>query len=248
VLQQRVDAAERGGARAVLDAVAALQRRAADHGFRVSRRASKISGGGDGLFLTGTAKQGDVVALYPGRYFPPPPLWAVSSDGPGAITCPPLDGDTGSFDSALGDNSYCLHVYPFGGFLDAVDGHSFEAIHPFALGHLANHPEAGQPPTVTTVTFLWRHVALIQDQRARADMQLAPASYPVPNEMKAGFWFLDPATGEPVDLVPTVHSHLLVGCALVALTDLGGRGAPEEMTLDYGLKPPFPPWYHAVAP
>ncbi len=243
MLQHRVDAAERGGARVVLEAVASLQRAAID-GFRVSRRASKIAGGGDGLFLTGTAKLGDVVALYPGHYTPPPPLWAVSSDGPGVITCPPLDGDTGSFDSALGDNSYCMHVYPFGGFLDAVDGRRFAAIHPFALGHLANHPEAGQPPTVAAVAFLWRDVALIQDRSARADMQTL---YPVPNEMKAGFWFLDPDTGETIDLVPTVHSELLCGCALVALTDLGG-GGEEEITLDYALQPPFPPWYHAVAP
>jgi hypothetical protein len=240
---------------AVHRAVAALQQRAADDGFRVSRRASKIAGGGYGLFLTGAATRGDVVALYPGRYYPPPPLWAVSCDGPGAITCPPLQGDTGSFDAAIGDNSYCMHVFPHGGFLDAEDGHRYAARHPFALGHLANHPPAGQRPNVAVVAFLWRDVAEVQDRNQRAETH--QYLHPVPNEMKAGFWFLDPATGDAVNLSPTVptHAELLCGCALVALDDLeggshdseeGSSGPGIEIILDYALQPPFPPWYRAV--
>ena len=168
-----------------------------------------------------------------------------------------MASDTGSFDSALGDNSYCIHVYPHGGFIDAIDGHKFEDLHPFALGHLANHPGAGQRPNVRAVTFLWRDVALIQYPSARSNMQPAPdcaaSLYPVPNEMKPGFWFLDPptATGEPIHLVPAVHAELLCGCALVTLTDLGSQSMleeEEELTLDYALQPPFPPWYRAVAP
>lgn len=245
--------AARADAHVVHRAIAVLQQRAAHDGFMISRQASRIAGGGDGLFLTGTASRGDVVALYPGRYYPPPPLWAVSCDGPGVITCPPLQGDTGSFDAAIGDNSYCMHVFPHGGFLDARDCHRFAAWHPFALGHLANHPEAGKLPNVAAVAFLWRDVAEVQDQSLRAGAH--QYLHPVPNEIKAGFWFLDPATGDAVSLSPTVptHAELLCGCALVALDDLegggtegGSSGSGIEITLDYALQPPFPPWYRAV--
>lgn len=230
---------------ALFASVAAIQWRESNVSFQVARRRSLVTGAGDGLFLTGSARKGTAVALYPGAYRPPPPQWAVHSDGSSVITSPPLTSDQGSFDESLGDNAYCMQILPYGGFLDGQDGHEFEKMHPFAVGQFANHPPKGIRPTVYALPFLWSDIAqLLNDAGRDTDTDTLPR----PNYMRGGFWFIDPATNHQVDLVPEspAHDSLLCGCALIAASDLDGGQRGLEITLDYALQKPFPPWYSPV--
>ena len=120
----------------VVGAVELAHRRA---DFGVQRRQSAIEGGGFGVFMQGRAGPGVAVVLYPGRYTPAPPSWAVTIDGR-------VDYDD--------KKSYIINARHTGGFLDGFEVE--EELHkgnPYAIGQFVNHPRAGGLPNVVPVDF-----------------------------------------------------------------------------------------------
>jgi len=107
------------------------------------------------------------------------------------------------------------------------------AASPYAVGQLINHPSRGVQPNVDWQEFRWD-----------VDEDL-PA-----NRLHRGLWYIDPATGEPVDMpsrpAPDGRSRIpLPGVAIVALRDLA---VGEELHMNYRINPPYPPWYSPVEP
>ncbi|KAG1670942.1 hypothetical protein FOA52_011377 [Chlamydomonas sp. UWO 241] len=83
-----------------------------------------------------------------------------------------------------------------------------------------------------------------------AAAQLLPlpllARFHIPNQRLSGFWFVDPTSGETVDLPPASVSEAVAigegvsGIAVVAMVDIP---AGSELLLDYQLiGPPWPAW------
>ncbi|CAE8666655.1 unnamed protein product [Polarella glacialis] len=100
---------------------------------------------------------------------------------------------------------------------------------PYAVGHFVNHPSEGVQPSVGWQEFRWED----------SDAEIAA------NRLHRGLWYMDPCTGEPVNMPWEGGSVKVprVGVAIVALRDI----APgEEIYMDYKLSKPHPPWYSPV--
>ena len=170
--------------------------------FEVQKRRSAIEGGGFGVFLRGgPVAAGTAVVLYPGRYTPPPPDWAVTIDGPCVITVPADNEDE--------KKAYTISLRNQGGFMDGFEVE--EALHkgnPFAVAQFVNHPRAGVLSNVFPVDFAWDPAAV--------------AAALLPNAFDTGFWFADPGTGDPVPIIPA--GIPLCGLSFVAMRQIEVSG------------------------
>ena len=128
--------------------VAQLRNNAAAPRARVA--ASLLIGAGRGVFAARRIGRDEVVTLYPGYYYPPPPVFAMS----------PLDGTPALQVSDINDSLLHASAYKMscslGGFIDA----SREEVDliPHAVGHIVNHSASKKNATVES--FWWRDVGL----------------------------------------------------------------------------------------
>mmetsp|Transcript_74822 Transcript_74822/g.171477 ORF Transcript_74822/g.171477 Transcript_74822/m.171477 type:complete len:255 (-) Transcript_74822:306-1070(-) len=200
---------------------------------------STVSGGGEGLFARRDIAKGELVALYPGLYTPPCPLWARGLGLEPALDVPGADAEfRAHWRRSIGDHSdgaYVLCLNHTGGHVDAapkvleflkearpdLDYHQ----NGWAVAQFANHPPRGRPVAVEFLDF-W-----LSDEHAPT--QWTPMSGIAPGSP----WVLDfeEARVTYLDCAP-------VACAcFFALRDVA-QG--EEMFFDYRMQPAKrPEWY-----
>ncbi|KAJ8904032.1 hypothetical protein NDN08_000562 [Rhodosorus marinus] len=187
--------------------------------FALHVRPSTIPNAGNGVFLSGHADPGDLVALYAGVYFPPiPPENFASSHQYSApvgrsITTIPLEEELYTINLEGGG---CINAY------DASNriGRN-HTDNPYAVGHMINHPQDRVVARVVPATFVWP-----DEYRKNA-----------PNKLHDGAWFVDAATLRPVKIPEDLP---LRGVALIASRTIEDG---SEIFLRYNCKRPFPDWY-----
>ena len=222
--------------------------------FELKVQPSTIPDSGNGVFIDGRAQTGDVLALYPGVYKPPPPLWTINHiDGSPSSAVrihewAQLTGVHPAIDRGHTDSAYVIHCNRNGGYLDAVNG-SYEF--PLVVGHIINHPNDAKQVNVEAVDFLWRDViescskdgttqAPAQEQKDNIDSSLHNFIRSV-NMIGEGFWYIDPDTQEVVTL-----SDNCAPCAGMAIVAKRPIKSGEELYMDYRYDPKsksLPPWY-----
>lgn len=184
--------------------------------------------------------EGTVVALYSGVYFPLVPLHArAAARGDGVVTdvlrLSRLWG-YGAVEESLVDvsyeeaSSYWLILEVFSGVMDGFRADQRVGCKsPFAVGQLINHPRRGVRPNVDWQEFRWPDAA-------------GPG---VANRLHRGLWYMDPATGEAVDM-PGQASELRVPLPGIAIVATRTLRPGEELFMNYRFNPPYPPWYSPV--
>lgn len=111
---------------------------------RVEVLQSTLPGANCGLFSARSCNKGALLTLYPGFYYPPPPLFVVSSvDGLPATRITDLNA------ARLSGSAYIMSC-SYGGFIDASREGVADAR---AVGHVANHSLTKINARVET--FLW---------------------------------------------------------------------------------------------
>lgn len=225
--------------------------------FALCVRDSGVSG--RGVFLDhGVSPKGSVVTLYPGVYYPPPPLWAIGSQDTAS-------GDIVSslslrLDDTTKNNDYLISLEATGGAIDAYTYQRLGTEAAFAdlpllhcCGHLLNHPNAGQHANCDVVDFSWKEV--LGDDKGDLGESLRPERV---NPIASGLWVIDAVTSQrhytdgtasaadaPNTLTAVTSPRPpLAGLAIVATRPIK---AGEPLLLDYKLRPPHPPWYTPAA-
>lgn len=190
-----------------------------------------------GVFVRGVIKKGEVVALYPGIYYPPLPLYALG------VT----DGSCGESANLVRhmweDNVYCINLPDIGGYIDGdLDNKKsmIESPSPYAVGHKINHPDKFNIPNVSTFEFLWRDA--FDCGKGCGGMSFDTFLSFSPNKMGVGPWFVDPTTHEVITIENAPTKPPLPGLALIALENIEDG---KELFLDYQLGPKNRPvWYY----
>lgn len=197
--------------------------------FLVEVKPSSVNGAGRGVFATENVPKDSVVCLYPGIYTPPLPAHASIDDGShyvGNITAPS--------GGPISHNAYILNLQAVGGFLDgnALVGNDGRVLDrdSISCGHLVNH-RSTSGANVRVLSFRW-------DSLPTLDASI------IPNDTRCDGapWYLDGNSGQMVrfDRSSTNNQRdLLCGAALYTCRPVR---TGEELYLDYGLKPPYPPW------
>lgn len=209
------------------------------NGFCLRVAASSVENGGYGLWVSGEAALGDIVALYPGvaytvqyhRRIPGYPSVALSN-------CHLIS----RYDNVI------IDAKPWGkrNFSATFEAEKYsnraEAAllqlrqnNPFAVAQWCNHPPKGVSPNVVTASFDWipgySKGSLIDTREYFPVVQYGP---------------LHEQREEGVDQPPITQDILVSGLALVALRDIKN----EELFLNYRLNPnsinSLPDWYHPV--
>jgi hypothetical protein len=220
--------------------------RRTDLSFSLSVRTSSIPGSNKGVFLSGCAKKGTILALYPGIYYPPLPICAVGSAD-------------GSFSNSVSDvrhmgqtNEYIIHLNQSGGYLDGKDIEK-HTTNPFAVAQMVNHPSPSFHPNVISFDFHWEDVYNLCSSSGRLDQKNLIQSYSeylniLPNRFGSGPWYVDSSTDEVIlindgsgggEAGPPCH---LAGLAYMALEDI-----QDGVELFFDYKYPSharPSWYH----
>lgn len=111
---------------------------------RVEVRQSTVPGANRGLFATRRCTKDALLTLYPGFYYPPPPLFVVSSVD-GLPATPIIDLNA----ARLSGSAYIMSC-SYGGFVDASREGVADAR---AVGHVANHSLTKTNARVEA--FLW---------------------------------------------------------------------------------------------
>lgn len=191
--------------------------------------------------MSGNVTKGTVVALYPGVYYPPVPVYAIGA--PDGSYCQTASLVRHMWD----DNVYCINLIDVGGY---VDGHIVGDKHKslssslsgFSVGQMINHPSKAHSPNVTTFEFLWSDVYEAAEVKTADNLSLAEFLALVPNRMGEGPWFVDPSTNEVVKIGEGSVQPKLAGLAMVALDDIADG---SELFFNYKLGPKDrPDWYH----
>jgi hypothetical protein len=175
---------------------------------------SLIPGAGLGVFATNRIEANEILCFYPGVYYPPAPVWAVTNPMgvPAVILSSPVD------------ESYTINCSTFGGLIDASGCRNSG---PYTAAHLVNHPAKGMKANVTERDFKWCDVVDSHDQE-------------VFNSVAKGPWFADPMTGECHDHTRFSCMNLAGMCFLSTSVIM----ANEELYFDYKIHKSFRPnWY-----
>jgi hypothetical protein len=206
--------------------------------FSLSVQTSSIPGSNYGVVLSGFAKKGTILALYPGIYYPPLPICAVGSAD-------------GNFSNSVSDvrhmwqtNEYIIHLNLSGGYLDGKDIKN--QINPFAVAQMVNHPSPSFHPNVISLDFHWEDVYnLCSGQLANKNIFQSYSQYVslLPNQFGNGPWYVDSSTDEVIMINdgagPPCH---LAGLAYMALEDIQDG---VELFFDYRYPVNArPSWYH----
>jgi hypothetical protein len=186
---------------------------------------SSVLEGGSGVFATQDIRRGELVTLYAGIQFPQPPLKPNpnpdSLSGKAQILIPDLE-----------TNDYIINLSETGA--GYIDGHNAD-VSSLHCGQIVNHPPSAIQPNVDMIEFLWKSVAVQQQQqKGEEGLIMVKERAKRINSLYQGPWFVDEMqrrvhTPSPRD--PQYWS-LLAGCALVASRDLAEG---EELWLDYQL-------------
>ena len=208
--------------------------------FTLDVRESSIRNANKGVFVRGHVTKGDVVALYPGVYYPPVPVYAVgAADG---SYC-----ETACLARHMWDDSmYCIDLSDIGGYIDGKNiTEEFSSLSSFAVGQMINHPNPLQHPNVTPFDFHWEDVYNARNIDNNYDITLEEYLGKVPVKLGRGPWFIDPITHEVVNIGEGSSDIQLPGLAMVAKEDICDG---SELFLDYKLPPSNRPlWYHEPA-
>lgn len=177
-----------------------------------------MQGAGNGVFATTPIRRNTPVVLYPGIYYPPPPLFAVAAaSGEPAVNIGV---------SLLHNTSYLIHCGTTGGDIDASTCLE-QLCHPLAIAHFVNHPPSSIAPNVEKIEFFWSDL----HKHTNTDLQSYHHAVIKINRIDTGPWFFNPNTGEVENYVPDCAR--LVGCAFVTTRDVA---VGEELFFDYRLK------------
>lgn len=199
--------------------------------FSLEVRKSTIINAGYGVICKGFIPENSLVALYPGKYYPQAPVYAVmNSAGDHLVQSEFLRQLNETMDS-----SYQIHCNHHGGF---IDGKSAVCLNSYCVGHLINHPPPQLYPNVRPVDFVWNDLTNASDEKSD-DMIYGRLINPIGH----GVWYIDPTTNDIVHL--TNYSEPLVGLALLATRDINDE---EELLLNYNYDKytATPSWYHRV--
>lgn len=208
---------------------------------------------GRGVFLEcDSVPIGEVLTLYPGVHYPPPPLWATfgSQDTPTAV----ISSASLRMEDTTKNNDYLITLEATGGCLDGFEFRATRGIGEIPLelccGHLVNHPNAGEEPNCDVVDFTWREVLGDWDDDGDQLLELSEHL----NPLAPGLWVIDAVTTQHYHTDGSTSSTnassssagalmprpVLAGLAIVATKPINHH---DQLLLDYKLQPPHPPWY-----
>ena len=166
---------------------------------------------GLGVFSHGSIQKGDVVALYPGKYYPPLPVWAVTSS------------DTSSGVLLTNErlkctqNNYIIHCNEIGGFIDGSAGAvPANLASRYAVAQLINHPAQTSLPNVWAFSFNWNAVVDLVGVHQSFAINVRQLASQI-NTVGEGPWYLDVVNGAIMDIPP---SHPWAGICFIALDDI----------------------------
>lgn len=208
------------------------------HSFSLSVQTSSIPGSNNGVVLSGYAKKGTILALYPGLYYPPLPLCAVgNADGNYCYSATDMR-------QMWQTNAYLIHLNQLGGYLDGKDFD--KQSNPFAVAQMVNHPSPSFHPNVISLDFRWEDVYnLCSERLGNKNLFQSYSQYLqlLPNRFGSGPWYVDSSTDEVVmigdERGPPCH---LAGLAYMALEDIQDG---VELFFDYRYPAHArPSWYH----
>ena len=152
--------------------------------YKLSIDFSSIPNSGNGVFLNGNVIEGEVIALYPGSYFPPPPVLDLfSSSGDMAIRTSDFNLEFNNVDS-----EYSISCNNCGGY---IDGSNFKTLSNFHVGHLINHPILGNP-NVMAFDFYWNNEP--SNKRTEFESNYIKKINPLGKEI----WYIDPLNDSAV--------------------------------------------------
>ncbi|KAI0561333.1 SET domain containing protein [Gracilaria domingensis] len=180
---------------------------------------SNVPDAGNGLFISGTAPAGCLVALFPGMFYQPSEIPQQLSD---LAIC--------RYDGVIVDSSHdvCINA--------SFQDHQKELYHPFGTAHYANH---GAP---NTLQFLLD----IRSNRLPAHLSaLIPVQEAVTSRIRFFNGLADMAARQRVpgvELYTKEGKNVLRTVALVALRDIADG---EEVLFNYRFNPQIslPSWY-----
>lgn len=126
-------------------------------------QASDAIDAGNGVKLVGNDVDiNQVISLYPGAYFPPPPVWTLMSSDGESLAIKSANQfvkklhNYGNYDKK---NEYQMNCNAFGGYIDGYYHINNKLIsNPYCVGHLINHPPKGTKPNVMKKEFLWKNI------------------------------------------------------------------------------------------
>lgn len=203
---------------------------------------SLISGAGVGLLVRGgKIGRGEVVALYPGAYYPPPPLWSLSSSDGNSVQ------SLTNIRHSSGRNEYLIHCQGVGGYIDG--NIPFIKEQPFAMAQFINHPPSNSRANVMSFPFLWVDAMFVHNSSVtKITRNMTSHDFSKVNRVGSGPWFVDPLSGDTVYLSPETNTAPCAGIAFLATRDIDEG---EEILFDYKFDindPNLPSWYCPVVP
>lgn len=197
-------------------------------GYSLRVRDSTVEGGGRGVFVQGCVKRGQLVSLYPGVAYMPSEVRLM--DGVNDYFISRYDGVV-----IDGASEVELDVSALG------DVQTEHLEHPFAVGHLINHPPQGKKPNV---------LQFMVDLDARRLSSKARCLIPIKNYETTRNTFERIENRAYRERVPSASRfvqegfHVRKTIALVAMEDLVEG---DEVFMDYRFNPEIqqvPQWYH----
>jgi hypothetical protein len=130
--------------------------------FGLEINSSSVTNAGHGVFVNGKVHKNEVVALYPGSYYPSPPVNSLYSSNGDVVT--KFNDLKLNFRDER--NEYLISCNKLGGY---IDGKSALYDSNYCIGHLVNHPPKGVHPNVLPYDFSWQAVG----NRAQSAMQIS---------------------------------------------------------------------------
>eukprot|EP01032_Pedospumella_encystans_P013561 gene13561-15605_t len=228
-------------------------------GFKLSVGQSKLPNAGYGIIVSdGRVKKGDVVCLYSGKYFPPPPVWSLANvDGEPLLKPFHISKALPSISSPEQEElaaAYRIHCNSEGGYIDGIeytpyadkaerDSEVSRINMPYSSAQLINHPARGIQPNVYFHDFNWnRYLAYTKEIDTNFNVVEERKKIEKINKLGEGPWYYDPTSGEIVPLSENCTSCM--GLATIATRDIEPG---EEIYLDYKYhKDDQPAWYTPV--
>jgi len=176
-------------------------------------RKSTIPGANNGVFVTRSVEAGQLLCLYPGRFYAPPPTTSYF-DG-----TPPLQ--VSDLNDARLKGSVYIMGCDNGGFIDAANLN--DLVHPLSCGHVVNHSR--RLKNAEPETFIWSDFwAQLGQFQSSPNLQFLRNVNVLDEE---AIWFLN-HDGKPVNY--SKNCVAIKGIAIVSTVSIE-RGS--EVFIDY---------------